>query len=294
MKRNSFLLLGLLLTVFIFTDCSKKSNPAGPGDNSGLTGDITTGKKETVASQTVGAGGGTISISKAGDPLDGLEITIPQGAFSDTKNITVSEAPIVSHEFGENFHPISPVITVQNVSGYADDVITVKIPVVVPENHVAIGALYDEKTGDFECIPLIDQTENSVTLATRTFIPSASASVKKGIFKSFKAEDALSVGNLLVLSLEESKLKGTPIIKTGFTPGVDDWEFVNRGSYIEPGGICAWQSVSAMWYYYEKKLRNAPKLYNQFKAKRIPINIILHRGCEPVCHTPGRSDATPC
>ncbi len=130
---------------------------------------------------------------------------------------------------------------------------------------MAIGARYNEKTGEYECVPLVEQTATSVTIATQTFNPWASASAKKsGLFKTISTHDALSMGNLLILSLDESKLKGAAIINTGFTPGVDDWEFVNRGSYIAPRGICAGQSVSAMWYYYEKKLNGAPSVYHQF------------------------------
>ena len=30
---------------------------------------------------------------------------------------------------------------------------------------------------------------------------------------------------------------------------MDDWQFVNRGSYLAPGGQCEGQSLAAMWYY---------------------------------------------
>jgi hypothetical protein len=38
-------------------------------------------------------------------------------------------------------------------------------------------------------------------------------------------------------------------IDSGFRPGIDDWEFVNWGSYIAQGGQCEGQSLSALWYY---------------------------------------------
>jgi len=34
-------------------------------------------------------------------------------------------------------------------------------------------------------------------------------------------------------------------IDSGYQPGVDDWQFVNNGSFIEKGGHCAGQSVSS-------------------------------------------------
>ncbi len=45
---------------------------------------------------------------------------------------------------------------------------------------------------------------------------------------------------------------------------MDDWEFPNYGSYIAFGGHCAGQSVTAMWYYYEKKSKGAPNLHSNF------------------------------
>jgi hypothetical protein len=39
-------------------------------------------------------------------------------------------------------------------------------------------------------------------------------------------------------------------LDSGFKPGVDDWQFVNRGSFATPSGQCAGMSISAIWYYY--------------------------------------------
>ena len=46
---------------------------------------------------------------------------------------------------------------------------------------------------------------------------------------------------------------------------MDDWQFVNHGSYISRGGHCAGQSLSAMWYYYEKRLSAGERpLYGRY------------------------------
>jgi hypothetical protein len=47
-------------------------------------------------------------------------------------------------------------------------------------------------------------------------------------------------------------------IRSDFYPGVDDFSFTNRGSYIESGGHCAGQAIGAMWYYSAKPEGDRP------------------------------------
>jgi hypothetical protein len=61
---------------------------------------------------------------------------------------------------------------------------------------------------------------------------------------------------ILSYFIQRKHASNQTIISTGFTPGVDDWEFTNFGSYISPG-VIARSSISAMWYYYEKKLKGS-------------------------------------
>ncbi len=256
-----------ILAAFLAFGCGSKSS-TGPDDggSGGTKGTVITGERTQIASQSMGAGGGTIRIEKTGDPLNGLEITIPAGAFAESRNIALSEAAVTSHSLGTDVTALSPLITVKNAPGYADKPITVKIPVTVPEGSLAMGVLYNESTGKIEGLPLVELTPTSVTVALRTFTPSPapSASSGKGLFKALGREQTAVTGDILVVSVEESRLSANPVISTGFTPGVDDWEFINRGSYISPGGHCAGQSMSAMWYYYEKKLHGGASLHHQF------------------------------
>ena len=53
-------------------------------------------------------------------------------------------------------------------------------------------------------------------------------------------------------------------IDSGFRPGADDWQFVNRGSYVAPGGHCAGQSLTALWYYCERPDGTDPFLFGLY------------------------------
>ena len=98
---------------------------------------------------------------------------------------------------------------------------------------------YDDKKGTLEGIPAVAETENSITLVTRHF------------------------SDIVAGSIDEAALADAEV-DTGFFPGVDDWQFTNYGSYIAPGGHCAGQSISALWYYTEMKSAGEPSLYGRF------------------------------
>jgi hypothetical protein len=152
-----------------------------------------------------------------------MELNVPSVSYNDQKEFKISYASIDKHTFGEAFSPITPLITIENGGNYADQLIEIKIPVKVPDGYFAMGFLYDDKTKKLEGIPTVASDANSITLATRHFC------------------------SLVISDIEKAKLKKD--IDSGFRPGVDDWQFPNYCSYIAPGGHCAGQCVSALWYY---------------------------------------------
>jgi PKD domain len=252
----------IILTTFclLFTSCKKNSsNPVTSNSQGSTSGNIQTGTTVTVNTSTVTPTGGTIKISSPGSPVNGMTITIPANAYSDNRSFSVSYAPIKSHNFGSNFNPISPMIIIKNGGGYSSDMMTVKIPIRKADDEFAMGFLYNEVTGKLEGLPVIDLTDSTITVGTRHF---ETSTISLG--KRTNGQDLTSVGNLIITSIKDSYLTGQSIINTGFQPGIDDWEFTNYGSYIADGGQCAGQSISAMYYYYEKKLHGAPGLFHHF------------------------------
>lgn len=187
------------------------------------TGDITTGPNVQVATQSIDSSGGTIAITKPGDPMDGFVIGVLDKSYPDNRTFKVSSAPITKQTFGSDINPVSPMITVDNGGGYSDELMYVRVPVKVPEDSFAMGFLYDEKTKQLEGMPLVGSDAESVTLATRHF------------------------SNFFVSMIKKALLKKD--VDSGFRPGIDDWQFINNGSYIAPKGHCEGQSLSAMWYY---------------------------------------------
>ncbi len=202
---------------------------------------ITAGVEIQIAKQSIGPTGGTITFNKPGDPLSGFQIEVPANSYGDVRTFQVFYAPIKSHTFGTDFNPISPLITVDNGGGYSDEPMIVKIPVNIPDGQFAMPFFYDEN-GTLEGVPVLAEDRNLITMATRHFSRFTVSSIDK----------------------QELLYHVTGRANSGFKPGVDDWQFPNYGSYIEPGGHCAGQSITAMWYYYQKTLKGFPHLYGLY------------------------------
>lgn len=197
---------------------------------------INLGPEMNLGSQTVATSGGMVSINRPDDPLDGFQIDVPSGAYDGARTFDISYAPIIGHDYDENFNPISPMIIVENGGEYAEELMLVTIPVDIPDDSFAMAFYFDTDAGKLEGVPLVDETPDSITVATRHFT------------------------NLLVSAVNKNVLSQD--IDSGFRPGVDDWQFVNWGSFIAPKGHCAGQALSAMWYYCERGTPPLSGLYD--------------------------------
>lgn len=199
---------------------------------------LTLGSSTAVASENIASDGGSITVSSGS--LDGFAIDVPEGAYTNSTHFNISTRPINGHKFGSLFTPITPLITINNGGAFANESVTVTIPIDISDDEFAMGFYYDQKSGQLEGIPIVSEDNSQITLLTNHFCDIVVSEVKKA--------------NLAGLNVD-----------TGFLPGYDDWQFTNRGSYIAPGGHCAGQSITAMWFFQEKyEDLHYPRLYGQF------------------------------
>ncbi len=242
-----------IIAAFILTTCSEYLDYDYGGDE--IPADlknVTIGTLKQFTTATIASSGGSLTVTDPGSKIDGLKITIPGNAFTSAQTITVSVADITSHQLGDNFKPISPLININCPGGYANELMSVTIPVTIPAGSIAIGFFLDAETGKLEGIPVAEATNNSITLLTRHFL--SGDMLRTGAPNLKSGTGVLKTGaNIIITSLAESMLRGLTSISSGYKPGTDDWEFVNRGSFIAPGGHCAGQTFTSMWYYYEMK-----------------------------------------
>jgi len=194
-----------------------------------VQGTITTGTSVDVDSKTIPSSGGTIMVSKPGDPLDGFVVAVPDGSYPDSRKFDISHAPVTGHTFGDFFKPITPLINIDNGGGYSDELITLKIPIELKQGYFAMPFLFDSSRGEIQGMPIVKEEQGFITVATRHFT---------GVV-------------VTEVDFNDPKLKDT-LWETGFLPGQDDWEFPNARSFATPDGLCNGMSLSAMWYYVRK------------------------------------------
>lgn len=249
-------LLPVLLGLFLVGGCSE--GPTGP---SAPKLGLDFGTVVPLASKTISAGGGTIIVDAPGDSLDGLTIKIPDGAYRNAHTYEIGYRRITgSRNVTKAFKPLTPLITIRNGGGFAEAPITLTIPCTVPKGDFPMAFLYDPTSGKLEGMPLVAYDAHSVTVYTGNFEHSTAMAAAKMIATA--QEDGES--GIVVSSISERLLESYREVASTFKPGVDDWQFVNWGSYASPLGQCAGQTLGALWYFMQRKSRGDAQLNGRF------------------------------
>ena len=252
LKAYSFLTLALL-----FQSCSLfNKDEIKPASNEYK---INLGTFTQVLTATASPSGGVVSVV-TGD-LKGMTITVPKGAYNVSRQFIVSTVEVGTSDFGQYIKPITPIIKIENGGGYSKGMMFLKIPAKVPQGHFPMAYFVDPANGKLEPIPIEYYDDNSVTITTRHF--SSSTLMNSQGLKKARAGEGFA--NIMISSIAESVFKDIPVVNSGFKLGADDWEFINNGSYIAPGGHCAGQNFAAMYYYFEKK-KTEGNLFNKYNT----------------------------
>jgi hypothetical protein len=246
------LYLFFIFLIIILNSCGKTSNPVSPETKIEI-GDFT-----KIATQNVGTGGSKIVYTNPSDSLSGLTIEVPNAAFKSSRTFEISQAPIKKNNFGNDFLPLTPVIRVSNGGGYSDSIMTMEIPIKLPEGYFPMAFYYDSETGELEGIPPGAVTANKIYVGTCHF---DGKNLSDGKMPTIQATQ--NWADIIVAAVKLDELNGE--YDSGFKPGVDDWEFTNWGSYIAPGGFCVGACLTETYYYYVKKLKeNKSRLYGLY------------------------------
>lgn len=231
----------------------------GCGDNSvAPESKLESGSSRQLLSQVVSSSGGNIIIKEGTSKINGLQISIPNSAYTDSRDFQISTSEITKHGYGKEITMLTPLITISNGGGYSDNPMTVSIPVKIPAGQFALAFQFDEATQSIEALPLIYEDSTEIRFITRHFSYSKIAGSKVGkSVNTIQADPQKS--SIFISSIDAATLDGT--FDTGFELGVDNFQFVNWGSYIANTGHCGGQSIAMMWYYATKKKNGSPNLY---------------------------------
>ena len=189
-----------------------------------VEGDWELGPYVTDVSTTVGSAGGDVAVTSG--ELAGLRMEFPAGAAADGTTVTIEHAAILGQTWGSIIDPATPAIRVTVGDGsYLADAVNVSVPVVLAADEMAMG-LFVGEGGELEGMPSAGGADSMVHLAAR------------------------HMGDWFVSAFIPENMPA--VIDSGFRAGVDNWQFVNQGSYVSVGGHCAGMSLTSMWYYTEQ------------------------------------------
>jgi hypothetical protein len=217
-----------------------------------------------ISNGVISPAGGSLTYTKARDALSGLTITVPAAAYPVATTWSIAADSSIAVPLPAGFSQVGPVLVIGNGQGYADSNMTLTVPIPIAPTDAVVPFYFDPASGTLEPIPMIDISDTSATLATTHFSgdlmaipgrpPSAQASLRAGF------------GNVRVVWVRTPVAQLTGTFSSGFTPGVDDWEFVNSGEFLSPLGDCEGMSITTMYYhyYYRQGAHPAPGLYHQF------------------------------
>ncbi len=213
-----------------------------------------------LADVTVPTTGGTITVNASGNPLNGLSITVPSGAYNTPAHWTITPATGPTPTLPANVTLAVPSFRISTGQGISAKPMTLRIPVQLAATQFAGAFYYDQSSGAIEAMPVVGRDASSITVLVRHF--TSDLLLKPAAAGGLRAASLRAFGDVVVIVPQTDLAELDKPISSGFAPGVDDWEFVNHGSYLAPGGHCAGQSITALWYYYTHRAEGT--LYHKF------------------------------
>lgn len=215
--------------------------------------------------RVVPTSGGTITYTAAGDPLNGVAITVPASTYPTSVQFTVTADTATHVALPADVVQVGPILTVATGQGFADSAMTLSMPLAVPDSMALVPFYYDSASSTLEAIPLVERTATKATLATHHFSRDLLA-IPGNVSESASLRSALRLpfGDVKIVWAVTPKTKLIGTFSSNFRAGVDNWEFVNNGDYTSPNGACEGMSVTSMYYHFFHKAVGEPALYHHF------------------------------
>ena len=212
---------------------------------------------DTLSKGSIPPTGGTITVSKPGDPLNGLTLTVPSGAFSGTLNVTIGSSTNKNLPTANGIAPISPVVhVVTSAGGYAKGAITFRIPVTVATGTFPVVVLYDSATKTIEPMTTIAYDGSSVTAITghlsQPAVLSASAARVAGRSRPMSGGTAAGGPDSLAVAYGVYAIPAAVLNQdwdTHFRPGINDWEMPAIPTEGAPGSTLLGVAATELWYF---------------------------------------------
>lgn len=216
----------------------------------------------------MGQGGGTVRVTKAASPLRGLTISVPTGAYPGATTWSVAEMREVRPVLPGRVRQVGPTIRIGNGQAVAAIPFTMAIPIRVAADSGVAAFLRDPASGTLELLPVVARTDTSLIVITRhvngaemALPQTASLRARSTVWSRAKAaiaslaagSSASAAGEVEIITVAAQLVDLLAEIRGDYRPGIDDWEFANRGSFLTPGGYCAGSTISSLYYSYARR-----------------------------------------
>jgi len=235
----------------------------------------------TVATQTVGSGGTTISITTGA--LAGTSLVIPAGAFTQNATWILEQRSNVDWPRRTGINPVGAVLHVTSTdTGRAAQDMMLTLAATVPPGMKPFVLIRDRSTNNIEVLQTVTVDPGTITVAVRSFDatwiapPRLGAGGQGGIGRSSSALRSNGYdAEVVVSAIPVTDLDGD--VDTGFRPGVDDWDFpAIPTSFKTPlGTIAVGATIDQMAYYASTKSSGGGQLYRKYQE--IPGVILSNR-----------------
>jgi|LGVF01.2.fsa_nt_gb hypothetical protein len=189
--------------------------------------------------------GGIITVFDSESDIVGLSLSIPANAYSDEIEVEISTTSVEDVNLANEINPITPIINIDNGHEYSDEAMTLTIPIDIDiTTEYAMAFFYYEEDDSLEAIPPVSLSNTELVIQTHHF---------SSIIVSYITLDDLI-----------NKQASNSWINTGYSPGVDDWQFTNYGSSLAPNGHCAGQTLTSAYYYLTRTSNGEDSLWGLY------------------------------
>lgn len=223
---------------------------------------ITTYPSACLMNQALGPGQATLTVASLGSPLNGLQITIPDGAFPSGTNLRVDVAAIASSSLPLGILPLSPFIRIDTGVIEPNRSLSIKIPVTIPVNANPLVHCFDPITGEIGLVPIIARTSNSVTVYKRLFgnRQSSMSVIRPGKKESQIGRPETASGLFVGEHPRSVDVPGFSIANL--------WKVVNsRGSIVTTEGFCMGWAATVDWCYHNKRSPRIGEEYYEITSR---------------------------
>lgn len=203
---------------------------------------------DIIGTGSISPGNPKYIISNEESIFNGLEISVISSYTGPTFAFEISSGTIPDKTFNPHFTPLNEMLAISNGDRFSESTFFVKIPISTSEDEIPLVFAINNESNQLIPMPIVSSDNTSITFAAKQFSQAYFTNdLKSGPGIQIVDVTRFIIGTYPLSVLEEVMQTGS--IKVGFKPGVDDWEFENLGTFMEPAGNCAGHCLSSLFYY---------------------------------------------